>query len=199
MSDEQRNNPNQTSFDEKYIQDEETTQTVPSVSDANDNDKSEEKFASNPVSRRKKSNNPANDTNVFSRNNPILRRILNNQNNENDNTISLADKQEVILLIRGMIERIVMEQGKTYKLGRYELGASAEDEIDLTPYGAQDRGVSRIHAQMHIEDGLIHLTDLSSTNGTYVNSTKLEPDTPTPLKKGDELLLGRLTMQFLIR
>jgi len=149
--------------------------------------------------RRKKPKNPAKETNILSRNNPMLRRILSNQSNENDNTISLADKQEVILLIRGMIERVVVEKGITYKLGRFELGAAANDEIDLTPYGAQDRGVSRVHAEIHIKDGLIHITDLGSTNGTYVNSTRLEPKTPTPLKKGDELLLGRLTMQFLIR
>lgn len=148
---------------------------------------------------RKKASDPTKDTNVLSSNNPMLRRILNNQSSENDNTVALANKQEVILLVRGMIERIVMEEGTIYKLGRFEIGAAAHNEVDLTPYGAQDRGVSRIHAQMHIEDGAIHITDLGSTNGTYVNSTKLEPDTPTAVRKGDELLLGRLTMQLMVR
>ncbi|MEL6524583.1 MAG: FHA domain-containing protein, partial [Chloroflexota bacterium] len=63
----------------------------------------------------------------------------------------------------------------------------------------QDRGVSRVHAQLHYEGGKVFITDLGSTNGTFVSNERLEPKTPTVLRKGDELLLGRLSMQVLFR
>ena len=113
--------------------------------------------------------------------------------------MALGNKQEVILLVRGMVERVMMQTGTLYKLGRFELGINEVDEIDLTPYGAQDRGVSRIHAQLQIIDAIVHITDLGSTNGTFVNGVRLEANTPTALRKGDELLLGRLAVQALFR
>ena len=140
---------------------------------------------------------PTKDTTVFSANDRRLKRLLQKQIEENYSTMSLGDKQEVVLLIRGMVERVVMEVGTAYKLGRFEVGA--DNEIDLTPYGAQDRGVSRVHAELQIIDGIVHINDLGSTNGTFVNSRQLQPDTPTPLRKGDELLLGRLAFQVLFR
>lgn len=147
--------------------------------------------------KRHRKIDPKKDTSVFSLNDRRLKRILAKQNEENQGAISLGDKQEVVLLIRGMVERIVMHVGTVYKLGRFEIGAAADNEIDLTSYGAQDRGVSRVHAELEIIEGIVHLKDLDSTNGTFVNSRKLEANTPTPLRKGDELLLGRLAFQVL--
>ncbi|MGJ3239954.1 MAG: FHA domain-containing protein [Anaerolineae bacterium] len=141
---------------------------------------------------------PMKDTTVFSPNDRRLKRILNHQNDDNPGTVALGNKHEVILLIRGMIERIVLEVGHTHRLGRFELGATTS-ETDLTPYGAQDRGVSRIHAELKIIDGVVHIVDLGSTNGTFVNTRQLESDTPVPLRKGDELLLGHLAMQILFQ
>lgn len=148
--------------------------------------------------RRKKDFDPTKDTAILPEGNRIIRRIL-NKREENENTMSLEAKQEVILLIRGMVERLILEEGIIYKLGRFEIGASAADEIDLTPYGAQDRGVSRIHAQLHYENGKVFITDLGSTNGTFISSERLEPEKSVALRKGDELLLGRLSMQVLFR
>ncbi len=142
---------------------------------------------------------PTKDTTVFSADDRRLKRLLEKQIEENYSTMSLGDKQEVVLLIRGMVERVVMEVGTVYKLGRFEIGAAADNEIDLTPYGAQDRGVSRVHAELQIIDAVVHINDLGSTNGTFVNSQRLKPNTPTALRKGDELLLGRLAFQVLFR
>lgn len=149
--------------------------------------------------RRKTEDDPSKDTVVLSKDDRRLKRMLQHQSEENDGTMSLGNKQEVILLIRGMVERVMMEADKLYKLGRFELGMNEPDEIDLTPYGAQDRGVSRVHAQLQIIDGIVHITDLGSTNGTFVNSTRLKPETPIALRKGDEILIGRLAIQVLFR
>ncbi len=149
-----------------------------------------------PRSRQQKLD-PTNDTNVIPKSR--LARILQKQTDENYSTMSLGVKQEVILLVRGMVERIVMVEGERYSLGRFEIGASADNEIDMTPYGAQDRGVSRLHAELQIIDNIVHITDLGSTNGTFINGQQLTPNESTALRKGDDILLGRLGIQVLFR
>lgn len=151
--------------------------------------------------RKKEKNDPSRDTAILSKNNPMLQRALNHQADDDnyEGTTTLGEKREVILLIRGMAERVVMQEGIIYQLGRFELGMSAPNEIDLTPYGAMDRGVSRIHAQLHLENNHLYITDLGSTNGTYITGNRIEAETPTALRKGDELLLGRLQVQILFR
>jgi hypothetical protein len=144
------------------------------------------------------------ETAILSKDNPLLKRALNQQGGQDKDDDSAGERipdaqREIILLIRGMVERVVISAGKTFKLGRFELGSSRPEEIDLTPYGALDRGVSRLHAQLHLEDQQLYITDLESTNGTYLGGEKLPPHDPTPLKKGDELLLGRLAVQILFR
>lgn len=140
-------------------------------------------------------------TTVLSRNNPILKRALSNQlsgeNGDDEDDEKLTGKRELLLIIRTMTERLTIEENKRYKLGRFDLGPTADDEIDLTPYGAQDRGVSRIHAEIHIEKGVLYVTDLESTNGTYLGGSKLMPNESRALRKGDELLLGRLAVQIM--
>lgn len=200
MSDEQSRHNNEMTSDSSDYEDK-RTQSAPSNYDEFDDDATLS-FNETQLNRRRKKTeyDPTKETAVFSKDNPLLQRALQQQaHDHNENTTSLGDKREVILLIRGMVERLVMEEGIIYQLGRFDLGTSEEGEVDLTPYGAQDRGVSRIHAQIHLEDGNVFITDLGSTNGTYISSNRLEPNTPAVLRKGDELLLGRLGVQILFR
>jgi len=140
------------------------------------------------------------DTAVLSDDSPALRRALREHADTPPNgTASLGEKREVILLVRGMAERLVMVENTIYRLGRFELGAKSETDIDLTPYGAMDRGVSRLHAQLELKDNKLYITDLSSTNGTYVNAVRIEPNQSAVLHKGDDVILGRLAVQVLFR
>jgi len=137
---------------------------------------------------------------IMSRDNPLLQRALNLQAAMQSNgTTTVGDSREVVLLIRGMPERLVMEENKTYMLGRFDTGKYTATDIDLTPYGAIDRGVSRQHAILHLEDNSLYITDLDSTNGTFVGGQRLEPHEPTIIHKGDEVLLGRLAIQIMFR
>jgi hypothetical protein len=141
------------------------------------------------------------DTAILSRNNPLLKRALSHQgaHQPDDDTATLVEKREVILVIRGVVERIVMEENRGYRLGRFDIGTKRLDDIDLTAYGAVDRGVSRVHAQLQLEQEKLYITDLGSTNGTYVNGKRLTPQEPAMLRKGDDVLLGRLALQILFR
>ncbi len=114
-------------------------------------------------------------------------------------TDSLNAKHEIVLLIRGIVERVELEEGDKLVLGRLDGRARQRIDMDLTQYGAVDRGVSREHCSLHLKDKNVFITDLGSTNGTFINSKKLDINVPTQLQKGDELILGRLIVQVLFR
>jgi pSer/pThr/pTyr-binding forkhead associated (FHA) protein len=64
--------------------------------------------------------------------------------------------------------------------------------INLTPYGAEEAGVSRRHARLLRDDKAIFLMDLNSTNGTRLNGESLAASVEKRLRDGDEITLGRL-------
>lgn len=55
-----------------------------------------------------------------------------------------------------------------------------------------DEGVSSRHAAFHLERGVLYVTDVGSTNGTFVNGVKLAAQTPQPLRIGERVKFGRL-------
>jgi hypothetical protein len=112
---------------------------------------------------------------------------------------TFVGKRELLLIVRGMIERVMLYEGGDVKLGRFEPATRQANELDLTPYGAMDRGVSRFHARIHFENNHLYITDNKSTNGTYLANVKLAPNVATILRKGDELILGRLNIQVMYR
>ncbi|GAB5493162.1 MAG: hypothetical protein Phog2KO_33770 [Phototrophicaceae bacterium] len=132
------------------------------------------------------------ETVVMSADNPLLKRILNKQSNtEADEHPTDATIQEISFSIRGMTQSFTLKKGQVIKLGRYDL-TKDPNELDLNPYGASDRGVSHNHAEIHMDDNGIYITDLASTNGTFIHGKRIDPNTATLLQKEIEILLGRL-------
>lgn len=114
-------------------------------------------------------------------------------------TDDIHSKHEIVLLIRGMVERVELGTEEQLVLGRVDGRHQRRINLDLTQYGAVDRGVSREHCSLYFENDNIFITDLSSTNGTFINGIKLSPHVPQQLRKGDELMVGRLIIQVLFR
>jgi hypothetical protein len=81
-------------------------------------------------------------------------------------------------------------------IGRSDPAAEVFPEIDLAPYGGEKEGVSRQHARLRCSGDRFTVEDLRSVNYTFLNKQRLEPETPTPLKNGDELRLGRIVLRF---
>ncbi len=63
-------------------------------------------------------------------------------------------------------------------------------DLDVTFFPDADV-VSRLHAEIHIESNSYYIEDLGSSNGTYLNNTKLEPHTRYPLNLGDKINLAQ--------
>jgi pSer/pThr/pTyr-binding forkhead associated (FHA) protein len=57
-----------------------------------------------------------------------------------------------------------------------------------------DGTVSRRHAQVTIENGLVILMDLGSSNGTQVDGTRIGPNQPVPLANNSTIRFGNATM-----
>jgi pSer/pThr/pTyr-binding forkhead associated (FHA) protein len=72
-------------------------------------------------------------------------------------------------------------------------------DIDLTPYEAYSRGVSRLHSALKIVNKRVVIVDLGSSNGTRVNGQKIVPNVDYPLNNGDVIALGRLRIQVLFK
>lgn len=128
---------------------------------------------------------------------PSRRRFLSAKGT--DSEVSMPKSRELLLVVRGMIERLDIPEDGTLVLGRSDHQARSHPDVDLTPYGALDRGVSRIHARLHVEDDKLYITDLKSTNGTFMGGERLTPEVPVPVRKGADLLLGRLSIALLFR
>lgn len=106
----------------------------------------------------------------------------------------------LILIIRGIVERLVMDDNFSLVLGRDDyFGGDQQPDFDLTPFGAVERGVSRRHARLHLQNQTLYVTDLGSTNGTFMGDTQLPPGVPTPFDKGKKLMLARLPLRVLYR
>jgi hypothetical protein len=101
-------------------------------------------------------------------------------------------ERTIVLHIRGMAERLSFEDGTEVILGRSDVSAANTDRLDLSRYGAHERGVSREHALLRYKDNELSVTDLKSVNRTFVNLIELKPNQPHRLQNGDELMLGTL-------
>lgn len=86
-----------------------------------------------------------------------------------------------------------------FTLGRISEGQPIMPDIDLSPYQAYASGVSRLHAVLKRDGSRIVIMDLGSSNGTYVNAKRLNPNLEQPIQHSDIISLGKLKIQILLR
>lgn len=83
------------------------------------------------------------------------------------------------------------------EMGRAVIGRSGKDtvDVDLTPFGAVDLGVSRRHIVIERVREVLQITDLESNNGTHLNRERLIPHTPYTLRNRAVLELGKMVLR----
>jgi hypothetical protein len=76
----------------------------------------------------------------------------------------------------------------TFEHGGPELRIGRDPDVELALSGDASQPVSWHHARIELTSRTAYVNDLRSTNGTFVNGTRVEGK--TPLKLGDEVQLG---------
>jgi FHA domain/Double zinc ribbon len=113
---------------------------------------------------------------------------------------SVATAVPAVLTARLIVEADNQEfdlSGKdTIVIGREDAVSNIFPDVDLTPHGGEEGGVSRLHARIFVDNGQYMLEDENSTNFTFLNRQKLAAKTPTPLHDDDEIRLGRVLLRF---
>ncbi len=72
-------------------------------------------------------------------------------------------------------------------------------DIDLEDQEPPDRvWCSRQHAVLHLENNTLMLEDLNSSNGTYLNRTRVNPGKQLPLKPNDVIQIGNVQMKVVV-
>ena len=81
--------------------------------------------------------------------------------------------------------------GRTWKLpaGEAKIGRDASNLVAI-----EDAKASREHARVRFADGLMSITDLGSSNGTYVNDSRISGQ--VPLSDGDLIRIGDTVLAF---
>ena len=85
-------------------------------------------------------------------------------------------------------------------IGSATIGRADEDDgsidIDLHPFNAAEKGVSRHHAALERVRDTVNLIDLESTNGTFLNGQRLKPFERRVVRDGDEIRLANLILRI---
>lgn len=93
--------------------------------------------------------------------------------------------------------RKVFELSKSAVLGR---APSSPDQdvycIDLTPFKAQEMGISRHHLKLQAEGDSIVAIDNDSLNGSWLNGERMRPGQTYPIRHNDKLRIGCMVVQI---
>jgi hypothetical protein len=93
-------------------------------------------------------------------------------------------------------QTLVLPTQDSLIIGRVsEIPGDSVPDINLSTFEAKEQGVSRQHLKITRVRDMVYVTDLGSSNGTYLNGHRLAPNISRLLRDGDALRLGHLRMR----
>lgn len=110
------------------------------------------------------------------------------QSTLNKEMAKAKEQDACLIIIRGS------PQGHRFFLTQTEMTVGRDPAADIS---VADQNISRKHAKVTKEGGKVKLTDLGSSNGTFINDKKLEPNTSVYLVKEDMVKLGNSIFKYL--
>jgi hypothetical protein len=92
-------------------------------------------------------------------------------------------------------EDLLVPVMETVIVGRMHGWDGQHPIVDLSPFGAYEKGVSRRHLQIRRKGTLIYVADIGSSNGTWLNGRRLLANGERLLRNDDELKLSLLKLR----
>jgi pSer/pThr/pTyr-binding forkhead associated (FHA) protein len=79
-------------------------------------------------------------------------------------------------------------------IGRHDPITQQSPPVDLDEYAAYRQGVSRKHSALQIINGALMVSDLGSSNGTFLNDVRLPMRQPRVILDGDTIRVGQVAI-----
>ena len=111
-----------------------------------------------------------------------------------DHIAAVGRTDTLVIFVDGHREPLTATAQPSVAFGRQGVTSTGSVQIDLEPYGAFEKGVSRHHSVIRRVGLGFEIEDLGSANGTFLNGQPLNPHMSHVIKNGDELRLGELRM-----
>ncbi len=109
-----------------------------------------------------------------------------------------GDKVTVKIEVKGATTPLLLTVTDDAVIGRRDPTSHSSPELDLTPYGGYQMGISRRHAVLRLADNHLEVIDLGSRNGTFLDGIRLKAHQPTRLHDSSELRLGKIVLMLKI-
>ena len=94
--------------------------------------------------------------------------------------------------VNARLEYPAEKRGITMQKATFVIGRAKEADFIL----AESQGISRKHACIQFDGKYFYLTDLKSTNHTFLNGSELKPGEKRVLKDGDEIMVAKERLIF---
>jgi hypothetical protein len=116
----------------------------------------------------------------------------------NDEKIRPTPSARLIIQRGGKVGKEFTISGAEALIGRWDADGGIFPDVDLDQDDPEAK-VSRRHARIHFLNNQYLIEDLGSTNGTFVNrGPRLSPGAKKPLKNGDEIIVGKTFLKFVL-
>jgi len=105
---------------------------------------------------------------------------------------------KLIIQRGGKVGKEFPVNGTEAMIGRWDADGGIFPDVDLDQDDPEAK-VSRRHARIQFLNNQYLIEDLGSTNGTFVNrGPRLAPGAKQPLKNGDEIIVGKTFLKFVL-
>ncbi len=111
---------------------------------------------------------------------------------------SSSSRAKLIIQRGGTIGKEFMLTDSESNIGRWDADGGIFPDVDLDQDDPEAK-VSRRHARIIHQTGQYLIEDLGSTNGTFINrGRRLLPGNRHPLNNGDEIIVGKTFLKFVV-
>jgi pSer/pThr/pTyr-binding forkhead associated (FHA) protein len=106
----------------------------------------------------------------------------------------VGESRTIRAFVNKTVHTIRLPSDEEIVLGRSDEDVDVDPDVDLAAYKAVANGVSRRHAALRLNEDMVQLKDLDSTNGTFLNGHQLGANEWRIVRDGDKLELGNLML-----